>query len=229
MKKDAAPSNRVFVLDAPEKFANRARPAFAKVIKTPGTTLVKLPQPRNEVALILKGAGGETVGGDQLALPFAIGIKSAYWLSAKLVLMPFQDKYALKSISLSVFRGEARAEKTALLRAEWDCPISSVNSHAQPHWHAYPEMLDSMPAESDFPVDFGAEPVIFELPKEVDDFRRAAVPKAEGFTRVHLAMAATWHLPKHPQDRVAMTSEAEVFAWIENCASYLKDQLTQLC
>jgi hypothetical protein len=67
---------------------------------------------------------------------------------------------------------------------------------------------------------------IFELPDEGQSMPR---PEAKGFTRVHLAMASTWHLPKNPQDQVPMADESEVFAWIENCIKYLKDQFTSLC
>jgi hypothetical protein len=70
---------------------------------------------------------------------------------------------------------------------------------------------------------------IFELADDKDDLETVPVPEAAGFTHVHLAMSATWHLPKNPQDRVELTSEAEAFAWIENCVSYLKKQLTALC
>jgi hypothetical protein len=225
MKTKAASINRVVVIDA-QKFGNRVRPSFTKVIGIPGVTLKPLPQAGNEIALILRGPQGETVGGDQVALPFAKGAKSSYWLSAKIILEPFQNKYALKSISLSVFKGEPRFEKTPLVRAEWDCPVSVINTHAQPHWHAYPDShpLSAIPSSAFEPLL--SREVIFELPDMGEPMPQ---PDAKGFTRVHLAMASTWHLPKNPQDRVPMIDESEVFSWIENCIKYLKDQFTSLC
>jgi hypothetical protein len=225
MKTKAASVTRVVGIE-PQKFGNRVRLSFTKVIGIPEATLKELRQAGNEVALILRGPRGEAVGGDQIALPFAQGASGSYWLSAKIVLEPFQSKYALKSVSLSVFRGEPLSEKTPLVRAEWDCPVSVVNTHAQPHWHAYPDSHSLSAIQSAAFDPLLSREAIFELPDEGQSMPR---PEAKGFTRVHLAMASTWHLPKNPQDQVPMADESEVFAWIENCIKYLKDQFTSLC
>jgi hypothetical protein len=225
MKARVAPVGRVVVAE-PQKFGNRVRPSFAKSVGILDASLKQLPQAGNEIALILRGPQGETVGGDQVALPLARGAAGPYWLSAKIVLEPYQNKYALKGISLTVFRGEPRSEKAPLVRAEWDCPIGIVNAHAQPHWHAYPEVA---PLSHDVPTStleiLDPQQVILELPDAVET---ASQPHPDGFTRVHLAMATTWHLAKNPQDRVLMVDETAVFAWIENCIRYLKNQLTSL-
>jgi hypothetical protein len=223
MRAKAVSVGRV-VIPEPQTFGNRVRPSFAKAIGILDANLKQLPQAGNEIALILRGSQGETVGGDQVALPFARGPRGAYWLSAKIVLEPFQNKYALKGVSLTVFRGEARSEKAPLVRAEWDCPVSVVNTHAQPHWHAYPGLISPLADGERTTVGlFQPQQAVFELP-EVEGVR--SLPESRGFTKVHLAMASTWHLAKNPQDRVSMVDESEVFAWIENCIKYLKDQLT---
>jgi hypothetical protein len=224
MRIKAVPVSRL-VVAAPDGFGKRARSSFANVIGIPGATLKELRQAGNEIALILRGPQGETVGGDQVALPLAKGRRGSYWLSAKIVLEPFRNEYALKSISLSVFKGEPRSEKEPVVRAEWDCPISVVNTHAQPHWHAYPEISTSPASEAVTLETFQPEQTIFELPDEEE----RTPPDMTGFTKIHLAMASTWHLTKNPQDRVFMVDEAQVFAWIENCTKYLRDQFTSLC
>ena len=224
MKKASQPVNRVF-LDEPQKFGNRARPSFVKA-GIQDATLTKTYGPRNEVALVLRGSGGEAVGGNQIALPFVIGQRDTYWISAKLVLEPYQDKYALKSISISVFKGAPRTEKSSILRAEWDCPVSITNLHAQPHWHAYPPTPLDVALETQNYEVLKEKPAIFELPEEN---QTSPIAYPDPFKKIHLAMSATWHLTQRTEDRVKLTSEAEVFAWIENCTKYLKQQFCDLC
>jgi hypothetical protein len=223
MKNSAQIMNRV-LLDEPSKFANKARTPFVKAIGIAEVSLKEVRQARNEMALVLRGPGGVNVGGNQIALPLNVGVGQDYWLSAKLVLEPFQARYALKNISITVHRGLAGSDKLPVLRAEWDCPVSIKNDHAQPHWHAYPNeaMSGTVPKLSEQALQ--DEATIFEFVPEDTD---VVADDSDPIKKIHLAMCATWHLPAS-EYRVPLNSETQAFMWIENCTKYLVDQIASL-
>jgi len=138
--KEAAPTR--IVVDKPSVIVNVVRSKLARSLNIQNISLKERKLTHNELAFVLRGPGEVSVTDTQLAVPLNIDAENPYWLGANLTFEPFLGKYALKSVSIKVYRGLATDTKLSILRAEWDTPnTNSSFLHAQPHWHAYPAIL----------------------------------------------------------------------------------------
>ncbi|MGA3009480.1 MAG: hypothetical protein ABSD72_04395 [Terracidiphilus sp.] len=213
------------VVEKPASIVNAVRSKLARSLKIQNVSLKERKLTHNEIAFVLRGPGEVSITDTQLAVPLNIDAENPYWLGANLTFEPFLGKYALKSVSIKVYRGLATDTKLSILRAEWDTPNSnSTFLHAQPHWHAYPAILQtsqSQPIQSrenaEAITEIPTEIIVEEVPLPTNDI-----------SDFHLAMASSWHLPKIGSHQLLLCDEEEVVSWIEGCTRYVIDQLEYL-
>jgi hypothetical protein len=157
-----------------------------------------------------------------------------------------RDNLLFEHASLSFFRGNANdLEKEALLRAEWG-ELNTYSTHAQPHWHLYPEGRDGFElsrniflrnalqerATSEIEIEeFGDEEGVAEFgappdPVNVESAEgRSLVEREEvNLRKMHFAMAAEWHHDKPSNERIAV-DEAGLPRWSGRCLSYVISQI----
>lgn len=117
-----------------------------------------------------------------------------------------------------------QGSSTMLVRAEWDFREPTVKRHAQPHWHVQLEQRQDPQAVDVFGDDDGSE-----APDETFEGFEESSKMSSGphpAWRLHLAMAATWHVEKGGQHSVVLNSERECSQWLSAMTRYLRDQIT---
>jgi hypothetical protein len=214
---------RRILVEKPATLGNKIRSTFAQRLQIKNVSLKEKPLAHSEVALLLRGPGEVAITETQLAVPLQIDSPEPYWLGANITFEPYLGKYALKSVSIKLYRGPAIEKKTALLRAEWDIPDkNSSYAHAQPHWHAYPGIsLEAIPLINS-PIE-GIE-AMSEVPTQVAIVQQP-VTSADDISDFHLAMSSSWHVPKTGSHQLLLDDEAGILSWIDGCVCYVIDQL----
>ncbi len=149
-----------------------------------------------------------------------------YWIAVCFVYRPELGGLVFESVSVVVFQGTlASAPKNPVLRAEWDALENGTDKHAQPHWHVYP-------AAALVPVVLRVEHMTsdgeFEsLEEPLDELVPTSTPSAfedEGLPRMHLAMAAQWHLDAGHAPSEKPDPE-HIAYWLAGCIRYTHEQL----
>lgn len=157
-----------------------------------------------------------------------------------------RDKVVFEHASLSFFRGEASdLEKVALLRAEWG-DLERYATHAQPHWHLYPEgrdgfelsrnlflrdLLRTQAASAVEVEEFGGGEAIPEFgtasePASIKKAQHRSSSEEEevNLTKMHFAMAAEWHQDRQGNERIAV-DEKGLQRWSGRCLLYVISQI----
>jgi hypothetical protein len=196
-----------------------------------GLSFKETPLVRGAFRFDMVGDGARTaaVGNREytiLPMPENVRTHARYWIAVCFVYRADLGALVFESVSVVVFQGTlASAPKTPVLRAEWDSLGNGTDQHAQPHWHVYP-------AAAFVPVVWRVEHTTtdgdFEsLEEPLDELAPSGIPSAaedEGLPRMHLAMAAQWHLNAGhaPSEKPAPEMIA---SWLVGCIRYTHDQL----
>ena len=159
-----------------------------------------------------------------------------------------QNMLAFTHASMSFFRGDPLDQnKLALLRAEWGC-LDTYSTHAQPHWHLYPEgregfqLSRSLFFQEEHPIqhtgeieveEFGAvvpvadfeagEPPVDPINTARESDGEFPEPDEVDLTKMHFAMSAGWH-HERGNDRVAVNEDG-LRRWSGRCLSYVIGQI----
>lgn len=178
---------------------------------------IPLARPLSEFALQGEGATGAFVERRRysvLPLP-AIG-NELYWLGVILQLKFEAGYFYLSAISILIVKGLAEDnDKTAILRAEWDCLKENLEQkHAQPHWHIYPSSIIK---------NWDSNEILELITNPLKEFGEQ--PEKEKFPRFHFAMATRWHLGEE-NPHAELKDVNSVIKWIEFCTKYTLEQLT---
>ncbi len=157
-------------------------------------------------------------------LPGNVRTHVRFWVAVRFEYRTELTALEFENVSIVVFQGTlASAPKTPVLRAEWDSLVEE--QHAQPHWHVYPAaafapvVLRVEQATADGEFESLEEPL-----DELAPSGTSSAPEDEGLPRMHLAMAAQWHLNAGHAPSEKPNPE-QIASWLAGCIRYTRDQL----
>jgi len=139
-----------------------------------------------------------------------------YWLGVILQLKFETGVFYLSAVSIIIVKGLAEdINKTAILRAEWDCLTENLmQKHAQPHWHIYPSSIIK---------NWDSDEILELMTNPLKEFGEQS--EKDKFPRFHFAMATKWHLGEE-NPHAELKDINSIVKWIEFCTKYTLEQLT---
>jgi hypothetical protein len=202
--------------EAPKEI-QECRKCVAKILDRPGLFVTSEPlQPPCQRYFFSSEDGSMAEAGDRVyvVVPFWDTETAKYWLGVS-VDVQLGQKCHLENVSLVVFEGEAsNAAKTPAFRAEWDYTDESQdNRHAQPHWHVYSVIDESV----------GLKDSVFDPEPNVKDFEATSLGANRRF---HFAMASRWHESK--SSHTCHLDFDNVCTWLDGCVDYIRGQFKYL-
>lgn len=198
-----------------QRIISPCRLALAKALRSENIAFSENPltRPVSEYALRGENATSAYVGKRQYSvLPLEEIGQEIYWLGVILQLTFNRGNYYLSNISILIVKGLAEdSNKTAVLRAEWNCLEEYLlHKHAQPHWHIYPSSVIR---------NWEAEELLTNPDKDFGE-----QPEKELLPKFHFAMASSWQLGnKTPHAELADISAAT--KWLSSCINYIRGEL----
>ncbi len=146
-------------------------------------------------------------------------IKTVHWFDDFYLYIEvnYSRNYKHKTISLSVFQGEAtERRKNQLFRAEWDDYDRDNESRPQPHWHItrdkaiYENFNDLVNRADD---------------RENSSFELFKISNAEIFDtkKIHFAMSSNWQTQGHFIHKI--DDATKVVNWMEGLLEHIKYEL----
>ena len=146
-------------------------------------------------------------------IPFFEKGMGKYWLGAS-VDVEAGRKCFLKDVSLVVFKGESSDPvKNAAFRAEWHDFEATEQKHAQPHWHVY-SIIDESVQESES---------IFIRETQIKEFKPNRLTLNRQF---HFAMGSQWHL--NSDSHICQLDFDNLYKWLDGCVNYIRGQFDYL-
>ena len=178
---------------------------------------IPLARAVSEFSLQGEGATGAFVERKRYSvLPLQTIGGELYWLGVILQLKFETGFFYLSAVSVLIVKGLAEDnDKTAILRAEWDCLKENLEQkHAQPHWHIYPSAIIK---------NWDSDEILGLMNNPLKEFGEQ--PEKDKFPRFHFAMATRWHLGEE-NPHAELKDVNSVIKWIEFCTKYTLEQLT---
>jgi hypothetical protein len=201
----------------PPEEIQECRRCVAKILARPGLFVrSEALQPPCQRYYFSSDDSSMAEAGDRfyVVVPFRNTETAKYWLGVSIDVQ-VGHKCHLENVSLVVFEGDAtNAVKAPAFRAEWDyTDESKENRHAQPHWHVYSVIDESVEGKENA---FDPEP-------KVKDFKTAGLGADRGF---HFAMASQWHVSK--SSHTCHLDFDNVCKWLDGCVDYIRGQFDYL-
>jgi len=137
-----------------------------------------------------------------------------YWIGASIDIEVGRECF-LKDVSLIVFEGETTDQvKNAAFRAEWHDFNDIEHTHAQPHWHVYSIIDDSIRESWSI---LGEEP-------QMKDFK---AEKLDPNRQFHFAIGSQWQLLNIDSHMVRLDFN-NLYKWLNGCINYILGQFYYL-
>ena len=214
------------VVERPNQVTTRVLKALREALGDNTIAFEEVSLARGEVRFELSGTAIKATARDRYSVFPLLQLEAElFWLGAALIFVRELGNYRLKSIGLIVFKGDAIDErKTALFRAEWDNPEPGT-SHAQPHWHVYPRIIDGKVSAEEVDRNLTDEPNSVDLGVETIADEDPEWKTASNF---HYAMSSRWHSEGIGHHQENLSEIDNVVRWIKSCISYSREQLVWL-
>lgn len=136
-----------------------------------------------------------------------------YWLGASVDVEAGRECF-LKDVSLVMFEGVSSDPiKNAAFRAEWHDFNDTGCKHAQPHWHVYSVIDESVREDGSI---FGKEP-------QMEEFKPNILTSNRQF---HFAMGSQWHLKS--DSHICQLDFENLYKWLDGCVNYIRGQFEYL-
>lgn len=146
-------------------------------------------------------------------VPFFDTGVTKYWVGVSIDVTEGRKPH-LRSVSLVVFEGEAgNMTKIPAFRAEWDCFDPSDHKHAQPHWHVYSVVDQSVQVMDG----------VFEPEPRLKEFKPNTLNPSRQF---HFAMGSQWHLDA--DSHMCLLDLDNLCKWLGGCVNYIRGQFDYL-
>ena len=198
------------------KEISECRKQMAKILEQPYLFVKRLPlesSNRRYYFHTIDSSKAETSDRVYSVIPFFEEGDVKYWLGASVDIEAGRECF-LKDVSLIVFEGERTDPvKNAAFRAEWHDFDDTEHRHAQPHWHVY-SIIDESIQES--------RSILGEGP-EIKDFKAGRLVPNRQF---HFAMGSQWQLDSDLH--MCRLDFNNLYKWLNGCVNYIRGQFRYL-
>jgi hypothetical protein len=198
------------------KEISECRKQMARILAQPHLFVKSLPlesSKRRYYFHTIHSSKAETGDRPYSVIPFFETEIAKYWVGVS-VDIELGRQCSLRDVSLIVFEGEVTDPvKNAAFRAEWHDFDDTERRHAQPHWHVY-SIIDESIRESW---------TILKKEPEIRDFKADKLPPSKQF---HFAMGSQWQLSS--DSHMVRLDFNNLYKWLNGCINYILGQFCYL-
>ena len=216
----------------PEDFIKECKKVVNKILpgKNLGFNRIKGPSNNEIWELSSNNVSHAEAKYSYTVIPFLTSETGLYWITVTIEFEYEKGTAYLMDVSIIVFKGRFTDDnKTALLRAEWDCFRKiPPPPHAQPHWHVYQSQFQTPIPSFIYPQE--PDEFVPEDEKKDEPIQDDLELPQEGWTRgekFHFAMSARWHTNGEDAHQENLQHEW-LLNWLNGCIKYIIIQMKSM-